>query len=135
MRDQSAGDGIGRLGIDLPVLHVEERRGHAIEAGLDTGHEIGQQAGGIERAQNAGFGTGWAKSEMASNQPTGSLTFRNLLARGNIQDGVPHELREPIKRVLAKAFDIAVPPVLGELGFVEPWADAIGLHALCTQLS
>ena len=79
-------------------------------------------------AQNARFGTVWAKSEMATNQPTGSLTFRNLLARGDIQDGVPHELREPIKRVLAKAFDIAVPPVLGELGFVEARTNAVGLH-------
>ena len=64
------------------------------------------------------------------NQASGFLTLRNLLARGDIQDGVPHELHEPIQRVLAKAFDIAVPPVLGELGFVETRTNAVGLHAL-----
>jgi hypothetical protein len=33
------------------------------------------------------------------NQPSGFLTLGNLLARGNIQDGIPHELHEPIQQV------------------------------------
>src|SRR4051794_16405148 len=64
----------------------------------------------------------------------GWLHSRNLLARGDLQDGVPHELCQPIKRVLTKPFDIAVPPMLGELGFVETRSDAVSLHALRAQL-
>src|SRR5215813_8470778 len=57
-----------------------------------------------------------------------------LLAPRDIQDGVPHELHQPIERVLTQALDVAVPSMLGELGFIETRADAIGLHAPGAQL-
>ena len=60
---------------------------------------------------------------------SGTGGSRTLLARGDLEDCVPHELHQSIQRVLAEAFDIAVPPVLGELGFVETRTNAVGLHA------
>jgi len=55
---------------------------------------------------------------------------QNLLARRDIQDGVPYELHQPIKRVLAQPLYVAVPTVLGEFGFVETRSNPIGLDTL-----
>src|SRR2546430_10140497 len=40
-----------------------------------------------------------------------------------------------MQRVLGKTLNVAVPPMLGELRFVETRTNAIGLYALCAQLS
>ena len=57
-----------------------------------------------------------------------------LFSGGDIEDGVPEELDEFVEGVLAEAFDVGVPAVFGEFGFVEAGADAIGLDAFGAEL-
>src|SRR5437867_189207 len=75
------------------------------------------------------FGAGWITFRLWRR-----IGSERLLARGDIQDGVPHEFHESIERVLAKALDVAVPPMLGEFGFVETRSDAVGLNTPGPQL-